>query len=345
MEIVCINCATTFQDNTKLFFCPFCLTQIKCKSCFEMLIKNAVGCISCGVTLNNTEGKKSELNQIEFEQKGDFKKFKAIFTDNIGHELVTTFGGIVGVPISKKRIMSLGFGKTNQNMTIENDNINDAEIIEGDEEISEALNKVFKLDGDKLVFQTSNYKERNKLDKEIRMSLLILLGYKHLHNTEEIKRKTLSDILKKSKLNSGNFRRWISKCEEIVSSSGGVISLTPTGNSVAHQILNEIFDNSVSVGIIATSKHSTASRRIRSTSNESTGSTNKSSKSPKMYLDRIISEGFFNNKRTLSQIIEHLKNDHAINLKSNSISGIMGKYVNTKTLKREKGPNGYEYFV
>jgi hypothetical protein len=340
----CINCNTNLSNDDKMYFCPFCLTQIKCKSCNELLIKNAIGCLSCGTAILKDNSKlRSELNQIEFEQKGDLKKFKATFTDNVGHELVSTFGNMVGVQIPKKKFFSLTNVKPNNPITsFDDSNIQEAEIIEGDDEINEGLNQIFRVDGENLVFQTSNYKEKTKLDKEIRMALLILLGYKHLHNSNEIKRKTLNEILKKSKLNTGNFRRWISKSEEIVQLKGGIVTLTPSGVASAISVLSEVLNPNITEGIISFSKTSRA-KRASSKENGQTGV--RSAKSPKSYLLKIIKEGFFKQRRSLSDIIEHLKNDHAVTFKTSDISGHMGKFVNGKTLKREKGIKGYEYFI
>lgn len=340
----CNNCNANLQTNDKMYFCPFCLAQIKCKSCNEHLIKNANGCLSCGTPiLKSNSNAQTELNQIEFEQKGDLKKFKATFTDNVGHDLVSTFGSMIGVPAQKKKIFSLSNVNLNSPIkSLDESNIQEAEVIEGEEEIIEGLNQVFRVDGEILVFQTSNYKEKTKLEKEIRMALLVLLGYKHLHNSNEIKRKTLNEILKKSKLNTGNFRRWISKSDEIVQLKGGLITLTPTGVTKALGVLNEVLNPNITEGIIDFGKTS-GSKRASTKETNQTGT--KSAKSPKSYLLKIIQEGYFHEKKSLSDIIEHFKNDHAVTFKTSDISGHMGKFVNLKTLKREKGPKGYEYFI
>ncbi|MGE0635936.1 MAG: hypothetical protein AB7P01_05815 [Bacteroidia bacterium] len=308
------------------------------------MIKNAIGCLSCGTAITHANAKpQNELNQIEFEQKGDLKKFKATFTDNVGHDLVSTFGNMIGVQTPKKRHFSLTNLNPNSPIkSIDESNIQEAQLIEGEDEIIEGLNQIFRVDGENLVFQTSNYKEKTKIEREIRMALLTLLGYKYLHKSNEIKRKTLNEILKKSKLNTGNFRRWISKSDEIVSLKGGFIALTPTGDTKAIGVLNEILDSNITQGLIEFGK-------INSTKRYSTKGDNqagvKSAKSPKAYLLKIIAEGYFKEKKSLSDIVEHLKNDHAVTFKTTDISGHMGKFVNSKTLKREKGPNGYEYFI
>lgn len=343
MSNICIGCTKSLPDNPKVIFCPFCLTQIKCKSCDEFLIKDAVGCISCGtpITLNND---KSAQNHIEFEQKGDLKKFKATFTDNVGHDLVATFGGMVGVPQIKKKSVFLPLSNNTLTSSTSEDII-DIEISEDEEQIKEVLSKIFKIDGDKLVFMISSYKEKNKIEKEIRISLLTLLGYKFLHNADEIKRTSLNEILKRSKLNTGNFRKWISNCDEIVQTGGGMIALTPDGYSKAIKVLTEVVDPNISEGSIDFSKQKGRSSKSRINKSDSTNSNQKSGKSPKTYLEKVIDENFFTQKRSLSDIIKNLKDNHAVTFKTSDISGHMGNYVRDKVLKREKGDSGYEYFI
>lgn len=253
---------------------------------------------------------------------------------------------MIGAQIPKKKLINTNNTKLNgQSSFLDNQNFEEIDVLEEDEEIIDALHKIFRIDGEALVFQTSNYKEKSKLEREIRMSLLILLGYKHLHNSSEIKRNTLTEILKKSKLGTSNFRRWISKCNEIVQLKGGIISLTPTGTTSAIAVLTEILDSNITNGSIEFSKPSSTQRKNKTSNNEGSTSTNRNSKNPKACLEKLIGEGFFTQKRTLSDIIIHLKNDHAVTLKSTDISGHMSKYINKKLLKREKGNSGYEYFI
>lgn len=347
MEEKCFNCKTTVQIKSKVYFCPYCLAQIRCSSCDDFLIQGAIGCASCGTPIGKSVDKKqTELNQIEFEQKGDLKKFKAIFTDIVGHDLVATFGSMVGSQIPKKKLLSLVNNKNSSTSSPHDEGqFQEVEFIEDTEDVINALNNVFKVDGENLILQSSLLKEKNKLDKEIRISVLVLLGYKYLLSNEQIKRGILNDILKKSRLNTANYRKWISRCDEIVQLKKGIISLTPSGNDKALKVLSEINDSNINQGNVDFSRASGTSRKAKNLSSEKITSINKSSKTPKSYLLKIIDEGFFKQRRTLSDIIEHLKNDHAITLKTNDISGHMGKFVNNKTLKREKGGSGYEYFI
>lgn len=346
MENKCFNCSNVLPNDNKLFFCPSCLTQVKCKKCSENLLKNAVGCISCGTAIGISETKQSELNQIEFEQKGDLKKFKATFTDNVGHELVATFGGMIGAQPPKKKLFSMNTNKTNSmielNSNLTNNTI-DAEIIEEDD-LEEALAKVFKVDGENLIFQTANFKSKNKFNKEIRIALLTLLGFKYIHNSEEIKRQILTEVLKRFKLNSGGFRGWINRSEEIGQKSGGLIFLTPNGLTTAIEVLKEVVDPSVMEGKVTFGKTKTGSKK--GTTNENTSGAKKSPKGAKPFLLKLIDENYFSEKRNLTDIVNYLKDNKAVTFKTTDISGHMGKLLGQNGLKREKGTTGnYEYFI
>lgn len=117
--ITCPNCSKQIDDNDKLIFCPYCLTQIICKQCKEPLSKGAVGCIVCGTPLISKVSDSGQINEIEFERKGDSVKFKTKFTDNVGKELVSTFGSIAGVNQFTKRtfLSNTALLKNQQNIT------------------------------------------------------------------------------------------------------------------------------------------------------------------------------------------------------------------------------------
>lgn len=342
--IKCYNCKNEMANNEKAFFCPKCLTQVKCKNCNELLEENSIGCVVCGTPIANVSNDNKALNQIEFEQKGDTKKFKASFSDNVGQELVATFGGMVGVNVNKGKFISNTKKTSILDLNINSNHDEDVVDVEFTEnsELDEALKRVFRIDGESLIVQTSNFKSLNNLDKEKRISLLTLLGYKHLHKAEEIKRSTLTDILKHFKLNTGGFRNWIGKSEEIGQKSGGLIFLTPNGLTTAVEVLKEVINPSIERGLVKISKQKSTKRKSSDNSSES----KKSSKGSKEYLLTLIQEGYFKNPRSLSDIVSHLKDTKAITFKTTDISGHMGKLVSNKTLRRGKGESGnYEYFV
>lgn len=311
------------------------------------MLKEAIGCGFCGskiISLNQDQA----LNHLEFEQKGDSKKFKATFTDNVGSDLVATFGGMIGVPPIKKKLGTVSQLKLNSESSsgIANPDVEDAD----EEEISEALLKVFRLDNDKLVLQTANLKTQVKLDKEIRIALLTLLAAKFLLKQEDTKRSFVTELLNKAKLNTSSFRAWINKSEEIGQKGGGYVFLTTNGLPIALSVLYEIINPEIIEGSVTFSKPKSGRRRTKTSTEASGDPIKKSAKSPKEYLLKLLEEepSFFKTNRTLSEITQHLKDNYAVTFITSDISGHMGKLVNSKVLKRVKGTGEskiYEYFI
>jgi hypothetical protein len=67
--------------------------------------------------------------------------------------------------------------------------------------------------------------------------------------------------------------------------------------------------------------------------------------SPATIIDNLISSQFFNERRTISQIIDHCRNKLACTYKPNHISGSLTRAVRNKKLEREKNSDGqFEYF-
>lgn len=67
---------------------------------------------------------------------------------------------------------------------------------------------------------------------------------------------------------------------------------------------------------------------------------------PTTILSALIDEGFFSKHQTINNIIEYVKNQKAMVLKTNEISTPLGRLVRDGRLKREKNSDGqYEYFV
>lgn len=261
-NILCFNCGKSVSNAA--FFCPFCLTQIKCKSCNSTLFKDAIGCSECGEPLKeNNKVQNIPLNQIEFEQKGESKKFKASFTNEVGHKLVETFGAtVVGGNIHLKK---------NSNPFLENKIKNNspevtsrveinAETIEFEEElIGEELSKIFRQENEELILINPRLKQTTKLDNAIRIAILALYGYEKI-GRKEIERKSLSAILRASKLNIPNFSTWINKCDEIIK-NGTKCQLSVPGKEVAIEILKEIADTGIVKGNVKFSKVTGAKNR------------------------------------------------------------------------------------
>lgn len=346
--IKCTNCPQTISNNDKLYFCPFCLSQLKCKKCQEILPEGSIGCISCGTPIISKATESNQINEIEFERKGDSIKFKTSFTNEVGKDLVSTFGSIAGVQqIAKRTLVPNSTIIRTQQSVIQSAEEVYAEVEEiplEDEEICNALNLIFTLDGDKLIFQKNSFKEQNKLDKEIRISLLTLLGYKYLLKTDDIKRQILTDILKHYKLNSGGFRNWITKADEIGRKTGGIIFLTPDGKDKGIEVLREVLDKDITKGMIKFGKTSGTSRK--KSTNGSSDVNRANSSGTKEQLTTLIEDGYFKEHRTLGDIATFLKEKKAVSFTTAAIGTYIVKLLGINGLEREKGESGqYEYFI
>jgi hypothetical protein len=353
----CFNCSKPVITNA--FFCPSCMTQVRCKSCQTPLLKDAIGCIECGEFLVVKKlAENGALNQIDFEQKGDTKKFRATFTNEVGHTLVETFGTAVvgGNLLSKKRLnpftsasnsqadvrKSLQVGITYEDADYEN------------VDLSGELAKIFKQDGESLVLINPRLKQTSKLDNAIRLSILSLFAYEQIGNNE-IDRKVLTAMLKSSKLNIAAFSTWITRCDEILK-NGNKVQLSVPGRTVAAEILKELADNSIVKGQVKVSKVSSSTSRkkkvsadqeTKKESNEGKTNTKKGqARGNKVsILNELISEGFFNQKKKIYDIVEYCKDNKATTFRTNELSTPLGRLIKNKVLKREKNSEGQnEYF-
>lgn len=341
----CPNCSQNITNSDNLFYCPFCLTQLKCKNCKEALIMGSIGCAHCGTPIikNSNVG---QLNEIDFEKKGDTLKFKTTFTNEVGTDLVATFGSIVGAqPGTRKMLLSQANKIQNNRLIIDpNATVVEAETVGETDEIVDILQLVLTKDNDKLIFQKNTFKERNKIDKEIRIALLLLLGYKILCNQSEIKRQILTDTLNSYKLNSAGFRKWLPNSEEIAKKSGGLIFLTPDGVDKAIAILKEVVDPNISQGNTSISKPNSGSRK-RTNCGDVNTSSKKASTGVTAHLLALLDEGFFKQPKTLGDITNYLEEKKAIKLKSTDVGSPMARLLNTNGLQRRKGNSGvYEYY-
>lgn len=67
-------------------------------------------------------------------------------------------------------------------------------------------------------------------------------------------------------------------------------------------------------------------------------------KGPTYILNELITEGFFNTKKTLSDIVAHCENNRATIIPQNNFSNPLGNLVRQKKLKRKKNEEDvYEY--
>jgi transcription initiation factor TFIIIB Brf1 subunit/transcription initiation factor TFIIB len=353
----CPACSKELPSVDSLAFCPYCAKQISCKECLASIVADAIVCVKCGTPIESLQQSQSKvmLNEFDFEQKGTSKKVRAKFSNDVGNTFAEALASVIGASNVSKRLanpfLNSGFIKNDQKTLLPkaknfNEEIQDAEII--DENIlQEGLSKIFSFDGEKLSLINPRLKQTGKLDNSIRLAILTLYAF-DAAGIPEVERSVISDILGQSKLEDGNFRGWIAKCDEVLH-NGNKLKLSVPGKEIAKKILQEVLNDTVQKGAIKFSKTSTKSnKKKRSDSGEIENARVNVSrkKGPIFYLDELIKDGFFVKKRLLGEIIEHLKVNKAENLQPNELSTPLKRMIKSKRLMREKNSDGqYEYYA
>src|SRR4051794_21864040 len=92
----CPSCGVEIEAG--FLFCPSCVKQVRCRSCRSLLMRNANGCVVCGVRLgddvgvSSIESPTSPQNYIEFEETKTRRFMKAQVTDQAIESVAAPFG-------------------------------------------------------------------------------------------------------------------------------------------------------------------------------------------------------------------------------------------------------------
>lgn len=357
--IECFNCNKEVTTKGNYFFCANCLVQIKCKSCGELLLRDARGCTSCGAPIVETEIMGAgAVNKIEFEQKGDSKKFMASFTNHIGESLVQSLGGLFigsGGKLSSNPFAPKFVTPGNPKQHKKDIQHEEAYLVNslGDSELNEILKLIFRVDDDKLILINQRVKHSGKRDQAIRISLLLLYAYA-LIEQKQILRSTLNDVLEHAKVYDTNFKGWIANCDEISKlDSGAKLELSLPGTNAAKAIIQEIADDAIEAGSVAFSGTRVAKRKragkMKGEMPDGTPSRRKTTSSkfsPLKAMEDLISGGYFSQRRKLNDIISYCKDHEAIVITNSVVGTTMARLVKIKKIKREKNGEGqYEYYI
>lgn len=321
----------------------------------------AMVCIVCGtgVSKANSNATGVVMNEFNYEQKGDSKKVNTRFTNDVGNTFAETLASILGISsISRKQINP--FASNSQQKTIAiglppkttsgKVEFEDAEIVD-DAQLQQSLGGIFSLEEGKLILTNPRLKQTGKLDNAIRLAILTIYAYE-LAGNNEMDRSALNEVLGASKLEDGHFRTWIAKCDEIIN-NGGKVRLSVPGREAAKSILREVMDEDITKGSIVFSKTSTRGTRKKRNDKSpeenpgnSSATSSKKAKGPLHYLNMLIQEKYFIEKRKIGEILEHIKVNKAETYKSRDLSPALKRAVKSKKLKRETNSDGqYEYFA
>jgi len=362
LTLSCFNCNQELPNKENYYFCLKCLTQIRCKNCNELLLKDAIGCINCGTPIKETQSYSGAINTVEFEQKGNNKKFVANFTDHVGENLVASLGGL---------FLSPNPNKSNQNPFIqvrgvqlplvsgkkESPAAEYTQVIDAEEDdLNTALTKIFKTEEDKLVLINQRLKQNGKRDHAIRIALVSLYAYT-LTGKPQIKRNSIAEILQSAAVHDNNYLTWLSKCDEIKKVDNELLELNLPGRDAAIEILKEFVNSSVERGNVNFSATSGKSGKAKGKKNkgDSTGNVEVSSPktgntssrmSPVKMIDILIADKYFLERKRVPEIIKYCKDVKGQTLSTNSVSVVMLRKVKSNSLKREINPsdNQYEYY-
>lgn len=352
---LCYNCSKEIPNKENYFFCSKCLTQVKCKKCSELLEKDDLGCSNCGTPVNEVVAANTAVNNIEFEQNGDKRKFIANFTNHIGEGLVSTLSSLflganpktVANPFNSNKATQVS-----QNSSVKKDTpFDDAVILDlNEDDMSEVLTKIFRFDGEKVALVNPRLKQSGKLDHAIRISILTL--YAHLAiGKNQVNRNILNDILNHAKVYDGNYRTWMSNCDEISKlENGEVLELSLPGITAAKNILSEFLDSGIEKGKIEFSNPRSKKRKKKTVSDETKATdslkkNNNSKNSPLQNIEELIKENYFSKKRKINEVAQYLKDNKATVIATSSLSTVFGRLIKNGKINREKNSDGqYEYY-
>jgi len=89
------------------------------------------------------------------------------------------------------------------------------------------------------------------------------------------------------------------------------------------------------------------SRKNNKSGDTSEGGKKASNKSGKLgpwsAVDQLLSEDYFKTKKSIGEIVEHCKNNLALPIKANEISGKLAALVRQRKLKRERNADNKQY--
>jgi hypothetical protein len=359
--IACLKCGHNFPDLLTYYFCSSCAMQVRCKNCKELLEKEAKACSNCGArTVDNQTN--DAVNNIEFEQKGDSKRFKANFTDFVGENLVHSLSGLfLGTPGTKPNQNPFTNSAKIPSATTSNQPAKKElsfeyaqEISEDEEDVNGVLSKIFKQDNDELSLINQRLKYTGKRDHAIRIALVALYGYSVIGKSQ-VSRNIINKMIQTAAVFDKNYVTWLGKCDEIKKVDSDLLELNLPGRDAAIGILKEFVNPAITKGSVNFSalgngkkgkgKKAKADGEITEGSPTKSGSKS-SSMSPAKMIDALIAEQYFTEKRRITDIIKYCKDVKGQSLDAPTLGVALLRKVKSQTIKREEHATDkqYEYF-
>ena len=273
----CPDCQHTLPNREDLFYCPKCLTPLRCKNCKAPLELGAVGCVACGTpvgqtgvtsngstqTIDKNGMSNVPINTLEFVEtnRGYSRTLKASVTNEVG----TSLGGALLEAITGGRT-SIGTTKNGhpKGQNIDLDEAQPTSLLDlnqSEDEIivdapiqhtlapaesrtdAEKLQQIFRYNGDQLHLKETRLKANNKLDAARRLAYLFLYAHE-LEGRHEIPRTVLNEELKKAGYYATNVVTWISNSSDLFREEDRV-GLQKSGREEAQKVLAEVLDPNI----------------------------------------------------------------------------------------------------
>ncbi len=359
---------------------------MRCKNCLDVLEQDAKACVICGTltgeggehkTTNGVASSSVAPNTIEFRETHKSRSLRATFTDEVGKDLNKTvnlllssririnnnlpqFSEEVGADEQKQLLATTGIIETPDEDigTVIDSTISDGVQQPPEKKDTDRLSKIFRLEGTQLKLIDPRLKANSKVDFARRLSILFLYAHA-LNGKTRVPRSDLNNVLNQCSVYDSNARKWISNTPHLLVDND-LLELSVLGRERAIEILDEIVNpdlpNSWELGTTSRKRNGRRGSAEDKTTEGAKSNSKKSSKKskttssrklgPTQLLDDLITQGFFNEKRILNDIIKHSSSSLAYHYKPNQLSPILTRFVRDKKLKREKNSDGqYEYFT
>lgn len=245
-NITCQNCS--HELPARAMYCSKCKKQVKCKSCNELLEKDAIACIICGTSTEITVSDNQNVthdNVFEYEESHEHRKIKASFSNEVGN----TFSAAIGSVISGKQIFIKGSvigAKNNQETKRElpSFDYNITEDTDATDVTNHPVLSLFKSNGEQLVLDETRLKATGKLDYAKRATYMFLY-YNHNNGLSTVSKSDVISFIECQGVNDGHFRTWLSNNISEFDLSGDKVGLLAAGRDTAMKILKEVKDNNV----------------------------------------------------------------------------------------------------
>jgi len=264
----CVYCHGELPENA--LFCPQCLHQARCKSCKELLLQKAAGCIFCGTPLNATsttnisdsviDSTGQGMNTLKFKENHVGRSLEVHFTDSVaesvGGALTGFFIGSTAMPVGRMmRTSIMEEALVQERLSIPS---TARETQDGVQELSvsqpvfplttgqderEQMHHIFQYEkDDSLWLDNTRLKATSHADATRRLTYLAVFAHE-LEGRKRISRAELKDVLRGVGLYDGNSSKALIESDFVLANDE--IGLRITGREQAQEFMRQVLDHDV----------------------------------------------------------------------------------------------------